>query len=92
MGPWSGLQESLLDLRTEESVRAVLDDYNHRVKVDRLRPVVGNLPPLLARTVDVDDLVAQWHALRVRSSQVRATALRSAKSRQVSPGQKFLRT
>ncbi len=28
-----------------------------------VRPV-GHLPPLLARTVAVDDLVAQWHELR----------------------------
>ena len=31
---------------------------------DRLRPAVGNLPPLLARTVDVDDIVEQWRRLR----------------------------
>jgi hypothetical protein len=60
--------ESLLDLRTEESVRAVLEDFNHRVKVDRLRPAVGNLPPLLARTVDVDDLLAQWRDLRAHQA------------------------
>ena len=60
--------ESLLDLRTEESVRIVLEDFNHRVKLDRLRPAVGNLPPLLARTVDVDDLVAQWQHLRAQSA------------------------
>ena len=56
--------ESLLDLRTEESVRAVLDDYNHRVKADRLRPGVGAGFPIWAPLVDVDDLVAQWRALR----------------------------
>jgi Domain of unknown function (DUF1992) len=56
--------ESLLDLRTEESVRAVLDDYNRRVRLDRLRPTVGNLPPLLARTIDVDEMVGRWRELR----------------------------
>jgi hypothetical protein len=66
--------ESLLDLRTEESVRAVLEDFNHRVKVDRLRPAVGNLPPLLARTVDVDDLVARWRDLRAQHAQSAAAA------------------
>ncbi len=60
----AGFPESLLDLRTEEGVRAVLDDYNHRVRADRLRPAVGPLPPLLAKTVDVDDLAAQWRSLR----------------------------
>ncbi len=66
--------ESLLDLRTEESVRAVLEDFNHRVKVDRLRPAVGNLPSLLARTVDVDDLVARWRDLRAERAQSAANA------------------
>lgn len=60
----AGYPESLLDLRTEESVRAVLEDYNRRVRQDRLRPALGPLPPLIARTVDVDDLVAQWRELR----------------------------
>jgi hypothetical protein len=70
--------ESLLDLRAEESVRAVLEDFNHRVKVDRLRPAVGNLPPLLARTVDVEDLVARWRDLR-------AVAARSARDEAADP-------
>lgn len=60
--------ESLTDLRTEQSVRAVLDDYNRRVREDRLRPAVGSLPPLLAKTVDVDDLVARWRELREASA------------------------
>lgn len=55
---------SLVELRTEESVRAVLQDYNARVRRDRLRPAEGPLPPLLAPTVDVDDLVARWRRLR----------------------------
>ena len=36
----AGFPHSLLDLRTEESVRAVLEDFNRRVKLDRLRPAV----------------------------------------------------
>lgn len=55
---------SLLDLRTEASVRAVLEDYNHRVKTDRLRPGVGASFPIWAPLVDVDDLVEQWRELR----------------------------
>jgi hypothetical protein len=55
--------DSLVDVRTEGDVREILEDYNHRVKVDRLRPAVGNLPPLLARTVDVDEVVEQWREL-----------------------------
>ncbi|EWT03308.1 molecular chaperone DnaJ [Intrasporangium oryzae NRRL B-24470] len=60
----AGFPESLADVRREEQVREILTDYNHRVLADRLRPAVGNLPPLLAKTVDVDDMVAQWRELR----------------------------
>jgi len=60
----AGFPESLLDLRTEQGVRAVLDDYNHRVRVDRLRPAVGPRSPVWARIVDVDELVDQWRELR----------------------------
>lgn len=60
----AGFPASLLDLRTEASVRAVLDDYNHRVKIDRLRPGIGPRYPIWAPLVDVDDLVGQWRALR----------------------------
>ncbi|MEO6411033.1 MAG: DUF1992 domain-containing protein [Pedococcus sp.] len=74
--------ESLLDLRTEESVRAALEDFNHRVKVDRLRPAVGNLPPLLARTVDVDDLVARWRDLRAQRAQ-RAQSAAAARAQAI---------
>ncbi len=55
---------SLLDLRTEAGVRAVLEDYNHRVKLDRLRPGVGSSFPIWAPLVDVDEMVGQWRALR----------------------------
>jgi Domain of unknown function (DUF1992) len=56
--------ESLRELRTEESVRAVLEDYNRRVRLDRLRPAEGPFPPILARTVDVDEMVQRWRELR----------------------------
>jgi hypothetical protein len=60
----SEFPDSLADVRTEAEVREILEDFNRRVKVDRLRPAVGNLPPLIARTVDVDELVEQWRDLR----------------------------
>jgi hypothetical protein len=60
----SEFPQSLADVRTEAEVREILDDFNHRVKIDRLRPAVGNLPPLIARTVDVDAVVEQWRQLR----------------------------
>ncbi|MFC8504742.1 DUF1992 domain-containing protein [Pedococcus sp. NPDC057267] len=74
--------ESLLDLRTEESVRAVLEDFNRRVKLDRLRPAIGAMPPLIAPTVDVEDLVGQWRRLREERAQ---EARRAADAAEVSP-------
>jgi hypothetical protein len=72
----AGYPASLADVRSEANVREILEDYNRRVLADRLRPAVGNLPPLLAKTLDVDDLLAQWRALRAeiekREQQARA--------------------
>lgn len=59
----AGFPESLGGIRTEQGVREVLEDYNRRVRLDRLRPAVGPFPPMLARTVDVEEVVAQWRAL-----------------------------
>ena len=56
-------EQSLAELRSEDSVRAVLTDFNARVRQDRLRPTEGRMPRVLAPTVDVDDLVEQWRAL-----------------------------
>ena len=63
----AGFPESLTDLRTEESVRHVLDDFNHRVRRDRLRPPDPGMPQLLAPTVDVDAMVERWRELRAAS-------------------------
>jgi hypothetical protein len=60
----AGFPDSLSGLVSEAAVREVLEDYNRRVKADRLRPAVGNLPPLLAKTVDVDEMVQAWRAAR----------------------------
>ena len=60
----AGFPGSLVDLRSEESVRAVLEDFNARVRRDRLRPPDRGMPQILAPTVDVEDLVQQWQALR----------------------------
>ncbi|GAA5018518.1 hypothetical protein GCM10023258_05370 [Terrabacter aeriphilus] len=62
----AGYPESLADVRTEAQVREIVEDYNKRVLADRLRPAVGNLPPMIARTVDVDEMVEQWRPLRAR--------------------------
>ena len=59
--------ESLADLRTEAAVRHVLEDFNQRVRRDRLRPPDPGMPQLLAPTVDVDALVERWRDLRAAS-------------------------
>ena len=56
--------ESLLVLPTEDAVRAVLEDFNDRVKADWRRPRTGPSSPVVARRVDVDAVVEQWHQLR----------------------------
>lgn len=59
-----GFPASLLDLPTEDAVRAVLEDYNDRVKADWMRPRVGKTSPIVARRVDVEALVEEWRAVR----------------------------
>lgn len=59
-----GFPDSLRDLRTEEAVRTVLADFNARVAADWRRPGVGRGSPIVARKVDIDDLVAAWRRLR----------------------------
>jgi hypothetical protein len=78
--------ESLLDLRTEEGVRAVLEDFNRRVRLDRLRPTIGPLPPILAPTVDVDEQVARWRELRVAAEAQPWAAARAARQGRTSDG------
>ena len=52
--------ESLADLTREDQVRAVLLDFNERVRADWRRPTAGPSLPLPAQQVDVDALVAAW--------------------------------
>jgi hypothetical protein len=42
---------------------------------------VGALPPLIARTVDVDELVRQWRELRAREQAARELRAREQASR-----------
>ena len=76
----SGYPESLADVRTEAQVREIIEDYNTRVLADRLRPAVGNLPPLIAKTLDVDEMVERWRPLRaeLEEEQRRAREERAA--------------
>ncbi len=76
----AGYPESLADVRTEAQVREIVEDYNKRVLADRLRPAVGNLPPLIAKTLDVDEIVEGWRPLRaeLEEQQRRAREERAA--------------
>jgi hypothetical protein len=76
--------EALVELRTEEGVRAVLEDYNRRVKLDRLRPGTGPRSPVWARLVDVEDMVERWRALRAAPPPAPVTP--PAASRAARPG------
>ncbi len=77
----AGYPAALADVRTEKQVREIITDYNKRVLADRLRPAVGNLPPLLAKTLDVDEMVDQWRGLRAqRDEQARTAAAEAARA------------
>ena len=81
----AGFPESLAEVRREQQVREILDNFNRRVLADRLRPAVGKLPPTIARTVDIDELVRQWAQLRERitaEARVRAEAMAQAHAAQ----------
>ena len=71
--------DSLMDVTTEQNVREIIEDYNRRVLADRLRPAVGKLPPMLAKTLDVDDMVEAWRRLR-EQQQAQPDAQRAAQS------------
>lgn len=83
----AGFPESLADVASEKNVRDILQDYNRRVLADRLRPAVGNLPPLIAKTVEIDDMVERWRELRAalaaRADEARA---RTAQPYAAQPG------
>jgi hypothetical protein len=59
--------EALADLRTEAAVREVLEDFNARVRRERLRPPERGMPQILAPTVDVEAMVQRWRGLRAAS-------------------------
>jgi hypothetical protein len=59
-----GFPESLASLREESAVRHVLEDFNRRVRRDRLAPSLGPASYVIARTVDVDVMITRWRELR----------------------------
>ncbi|GAB3113126.1 hypothetical protein GCM10027055_17330 [Janibacter alkaliphilus] len=60
----AGYPASLVGIRVEDDVREILRDYNARVLRERRRPVAGPASPVLAPTVDVEEMVVGWRALR----------------------------
>jgi hypothetical protein len=56
--------EALFELRTEEQVRAVLEEFNDRVKAEWRRPQVGPSLPVIARLVAVEPMVDRWREHR----------------------------
>lgn len=66
--------ESLLEVRSDEGVRAVLRDYNARVLDDRRRPALGKQSPVWAPTVDIEAMVEKWRELRAEAAAVSVPA------------------
>jgi hypothetical protein len=56
------LPDTLRDCRSETAVREIVEDLNRRILELRRRPPDG--PPVFVRTVDADEAVAQWRAVR----------------------------
>jgi hypothetical protein len=64
-----GFPQSLVELTSEEQVRAVLEDFNRRVVAEWRRTTTGPSVPVVARQVALDPMVERWRALR---AEVRA--------------------
>ena len=82
----AGFPESVADLATEASVRAVLEDFNRRVKQDRLRPAYGPAMPIVAPTVDVDVMVERWREVRASTAAAAIAAVRADVEAPLTPG------
>lgn len=60
------MPESLLEHGDEHVVRELLEDYNRRVKEDRLRPAPGLPSSIVAPLVDIEAMAAAWRERRAR--------------------------
>ena len=58
------LQQTLADVRTEDTVRAIVADLNERIRDTHRRRVDG--PPVVLRPVNVEAVVAEWRRNRER--------------------------
>lgn len=66
------LPETVRPLWREDEVREVVDDLNQRIVEARRRPSSG--PPVFVKTVDVEEVVADWRADREERSADRSAA------------------
>ena len=83
--------ESRLDHEsTEQGVRGVIEDFNHRV-VEARRQLLGG-PPVITPTRDVDRELAAWRARRIERREQRRRqggGVRSAPAAGVGSGRRF---
>lgn len=68
------LTETVQDRTREQDVREIVEDFNRRVLRDRLRPATGTAMPPLAKTYDVEEIVAGWRAHRAKVEAQAAAA------------------
>ena len=58
------LRESLVDVRSEDTVRAIVTDLNHRIVDSHRRRIDG--PPVIIKLVDLEQTLADWRADQAR--------------------------
>jgi Domain of unknown function (DUF1992) len=78
------LPETLADERSEDVVRALVDDLNGRILDARRRVVTG--PPVVVRTVDVDSALLAWKERRARVDESRRAAVAEHRQRRQASG------
>jgi hypothetical protein len=74
------LDERLDELSTEDRVREVLDDFNHRVREAR-RQLLGG-PPVITRPRDVEAELQAWRTRRIERRAARERALAEERERE----------
>src|ERR1700712_4730870 len=87
--------EALFELRTEDQVREVLQDFNDRVKAEWRRPQVGPSLPVIARLVAIEPMLVRWREQRDRlAEEARAAAAElaaAAEAEKPTPRKRFWR-
>lgn len=78
------IRQILAAERSEQAVREVVADLNARIVNARRRAVGG--PPVVVRTVDVEQAVADWRADRAAAEERRKAALAEHRRRESGAG------